>query len=81
MRDLRQEEAAARGDRRDDERGPELVAPQGRAKRAKHVSQAGCCGEPDEDQQACEHLADDAEDGERDDRVMGHGKTLPHPVV
>ena len=81
VRDLGEEEAAARGDRRDDERSPELVAPEGRAERAQRASHTGECGEPDEDEEAGEHLADDAEDRERDDRVMRHGESFAYPVV
>src|SRR5665647_2738867 len=78
VRDLGEEETASRGDRRDDERGPELVAPKGRADRAQRASHPGRGGEPDEDEQACEHLADDAENRERDDRVMRHGESFAH---
>ncbi len=77
MRDLGEEEAAAGRDRRDDERGPELVAPEEPPDRLERAAHPGEGGYPNEDQHGADHLADDAEHGERHDRVVPHGPSLP----
>ena len=76
VRDLREEETAAGRDRRDDERGPELVAPERALDRAQRLACARERREPDEDQQRGDHLADDAEHGKHHDRVVRHGADL-----
>src|SRR4029453_7321553 len=71
-RDLGEEETPARGDGRDEEHEPELVALQRGAHSVAWAAQPEEPREPDEQQQAGQHLPHDPEDREQDDDVMRH---------
>jgi hypothetical protein len=72
VRDLGEEEAAARRDRRDDEGRPQLVAPDRRTQGRQRPSQSHECSGSREEPQAGEHLARDAQRCQSDDHIVGH---------
>src|SRR5581483_2025515 len=76
-RDLGEEEAAAGPERRDDERGPELVSPQAGAQGAERRADTGEIQQPEKGECGGDRLSGDGEDRKRDDRVVDHGRTLP----
>ena len=70
--DLREEQASSGRDRRDDERAPELVAPERLAQPLERPADAEEREHADHEQDHGEHLADDAEHGEHDDERVRH---------
>src|SRR5262245_26732047 len=75
VRDLGEEEAAARRDRGDEEPGPELVAPEHAAHEVERPAHAERGEEGDHDPRSDEHLADDCQRREEDDHVVRHPGT------
>jgi hypothetical protein len=76
VRDLREEETAAGGDCRDDERKPQLVAFDAPPQHPQRATDADEGEDPDKQEPGGENLSDDAEHRESDDDVVGHGRTL-----
>src|SRR5207253_1231734 len=74
VRDQRKEEAAAGRDRRDDERGPQLVAPEPAADPVERYAYAEERQQRQKQEEADDHLAGDPEPGEDVDRVADPGR-------
>ena len=82
-RDLREEEAAAGGDRSHDEAAPQLVAPDPPADRVERGANAEEREQPHEQEQTDEHLTRDSESREGIDPVpdLGRDHDYPHSAA